>query len=35
MDGNSIELEAGHYTLEVRELLDGHDTFRLAVRTAS
>ena len=32
MEGRSIDLAAGLYTLEVTELLDGHDTFRLAVR---
>lgn len=34
MGGMSVELDAGLYTLEVRELLDGHDTFRLVVREA-
>jgi hypothetical protein len=29
-----FELEAGLYTFEVNELLDGHDTFRIALREA-
>jgi hypothetical protein len=32
MEGGTFELEAGLYTLEVRELLEGHDTFRLVLR---
>lgn len=34
MEGRSIELEAGLHTLEVRELLQGHETFRLVLREA-
>lgn len=32
MDGMVMELDAGLYTLEVNQLLDGHETFRLAIR---
>lgn len=34
MEGRAFELEAGLYTLEVRELLEGHETFRLVLREA-
>ncbi len=32
MEGRDVELEAGLYVFEVNQLLDGHETFRLAIR---
>lgn len=34
MEGQVLEVQAGLYSFEVNDLLEGHDTFRLAVREA-